>query len=74
MSDSKTTDDRASPGEISRGRTAVHALKLLAETARQAGYQNRSGESNQEMIGRCVRDLYGRMLMEQDVNDKVSST
>ena len=57
MSDSKTqtTEERATPGEISRGRTAVQALKMLAQIARDCGAAQLPNESNQEFIGRVLR-------------------
>jgi hypothetical protein len=50
-------DERATPGQISEGRTAIHSLKLLAAIARDAGFSNRKNESNAEMIGRALREL-----------------
>lgn len=50
-------DDRVTPGEIARGRTAQNAIKLLAATAKDLGFTPRNQETNAEFIGRVLRTL-----------------
>jgi hypothetical protein len=41
-------------------RTAATSLAFLAKIARDLGFENRRTESNQEMIGRALRELAER--------------
>jgi len=43
--------------EATRYRTAHDSLAFLAKIARGLGFENRRTESNQEMIGRALREL-----------------